>query len=561
MTMDEVPRAAHFTVSVASSRTSSPFPSRSSSPAPKISGTNGSVYLTKASTDGFLKPTSDPKRRGADVYDTLLPWWRASVRRSLVKNLSWESRVIARMQDRIRTPALDAYFVYTSSLGTHTFFMIFLPAIFFFGWHEFGHGLVMVLALGVYFSSYLKDLYCSPRPFAPPVTRLTIGTHHLEYGFPSTHSTSCMSMAAYIWGHVYSLRYPENGFESEMSHTTFVLASIGLGWYAFSIVFGRLYAAMHSFSDCAMGVLLGGGLWWAYGSFAGIPVYEGKFMLLKGLELGRILDDWVATPVLSRPLILISVVLLLINQHPVPVDDCPCFEDAIAFNGVALGTLLGHWGHAMQSAYHPSSSSIDTLMPGSPYTFDVSLGWIPVERGWKDIMIWSAFALLKMVFGILVIFAWRLAAKSLSHLVLPPTYRFFARAIQLPNRRFYTPATDYKNVPSEFNTDGLGALRAVPSVIDLPGTGGVGEEVGGIGSGTKSFDGGLKLRKSLHSKPPSEASADEKDGDPERVVRHYDADVLTKLIVYAGIAALATEGLPTFFDAVGWGVKSWPRPS
>jgi len=51
------------------------------------------------------------------------------------------------------------------------------------------------------YRSFLKDLVCSPRPYAPPVTRLSkeqtisssvprlisrlaIGSHHLEYGFP-----------------------------------------------------------------------------------------------------------------------------------------------------------------------------------------------------------------------------------------------------------------------------------------------------------------------------------------------------------------------------------------
>jgi len=47
-------------------------------------------------------------------------------------------------------------------------------------------------------------------------------------------------------------------------------------------------------------------------------------------------------------------------------------------------------------------------------------------------------------------------------MVLPPTFRLLAQAFTLPNRRFYTPATDYKNVPSELG------LRPIPSVIDLP---------------------------------------------------------------------------------------------
>jgi hypothetical protein len=75
-------------------------------------------------------------------------------------------------------------------LGTHTFFMVFLPIFFFFGDAETGRGcvagnnvlftpltihtsLINVSAFGVYSTSFLKDFACSPRPYAPPVTRLS----------------------------------------------------------------------------------------------------------------------------------------------------------------------------------------------------------------------------------------------------------------------------------------------------------------------------------------------------------------------------------------------------
>ncbi len=32
--------------------------------------------------------------------------------------------------------------------------------------------LLYVTGLGIYFSSYLKDLACTPRPYSPPVVRL-----------------------------------------------------------------------------------------------------------------------------------------------------------------------------------------------------------------------------------------------------------------------------------------------------------------------------------------------------------------------------------------------------
>lgn len=49
--------------------------------------------------------------------------------------------------------------------------------------------LLYVLAAGGYVTSVLKDLFCVPRPYSPPLVRLSVGTHALEYGFPSTHST------------------------------------------------------------------------------------------------------------------------------------------------------------------------------------------------------------------------------------------------------------------------------------------------------------------------------------------------------------------------------------
>lgn len=98
--------------------------------------------------------------------------------------------------------------------------------------------------------------------------------------------------------------------------------------------------------------------------------------------------------------------------------------------------------------------------------------------------------------GVLTIFVWRILAKSALHLILPPTFRLLARAFSLPHRRFYTPATEYKSVPSEFHPDASGGfgLHPIPSVIDLPSSVGVGVEVGGIGSGV---DGVSNLHSSL----------------------------------------------------------------
>lgn len=74
----------------------------------------------------------------------------------------------------------------------------------------------------------------------------------------------------------------------------------------------------------------------------------------------------------------------MVNQHPVPIDDCPCFEDAIAFVSVLMGSLLGRW-HAVRYGF--DQSFFATSMPGS----DV--------LGWTDRGIWWGAASLKMFFG------------------------------------------------------------------------------------------------------------------------------------------------------------------
>lgn len=118
------------------------------------------------------------------------------------------------------------------------------------------------------------------------------------------------------------------------------------------------------------------------------------------------------------------------------------------------------------------------------------------------------------------------------HRILPPIFRFLAQLFTLPHRRFYTPATDYKNVPVE-----KGGLRAIPSVIDLPGTA-AGFEADGIGASTahsKELGHGqgrqIKFRKG--GKPEKSPlgygdglglNMEELGGKEVEVVKHYDAD-------------------------------------
>ncbi|RPD55565.1 hypothetical protein L226DRAFT_511641 [Lentinus tigrinus ALCF2SS1-7] len=386
--------------------------------------------------------------------------WRAAIRRAILRNVEWESKVLAKMQTLVRHPFLDAYFVYTSSLGTHTFFMIMLPIFYSIGAPEFGRGLLLMLAIGVYVSSVFKDFCCSPRPFAPPVTRLTIGSHHLEYGFPSTHSTNSVSIALFFYDLLHRAYYPAalvvepaidpswaewnatSGLlpameavaeaataEALISQTTYMLGIGILLFYVFSIVYGRLYTGMHSFTDCAVGAALGAGIW-------GLHVLCGAYV-----------DAWVRNNGFIVPVVIVPLCLYLVHRHPQPVDDCPCFEDAIAFVSVVMGEFVGRW-YLEQHGY--GEDFFTRPMPGGSWAT------------WSDVGTWWSTAAIKTVIGVLTIFVWRIVAKSFCHFILPPTFRFLSHLFTLPHRRFYTPATDYTSVPPEKG------LRLIPSVIDLP---------------------------------------------------------------------------------------------
>ncbi|KAI0088976.1 PAP2 superfamily-domain-containing protein [Irpex rosettiformis] len=526
----------------------SPLDSKSDSPADKAARTSSE----KSESDDGLEdvPVTAIGILPDEVYDRTMNWWRAGIRRSLGRTLAWEAKMIARMQERVRTPFLDTYFVNTSSLGTHTFFMTMLPAFCFFGYQDVTQGLLFSLSLGVYITSFIKDSVCSPRPFSPPVTRLTIGTHHLEYGFPSTHSTNSVSIALYFFTILHRLYttpatvysppiapsapHLQNAAhiiedilpEMRVTQTTYIVFSGILLFYVFSIVYGRLYTGMHSFTDCTVGVLIGASIW-------GLHVL-----------VGDIVDSWLKTAGWIVPATVIPSVLLMVHRHPEPVDDCPCFEDAIAFMSVVMGEFLTRW---YMARYGFDDTFFVRSMPGNPF------------GSLSEMWTWWTIATAKMTIGILVIFAWRIVAKFMCHHILPPTFRLLAQLFTLPHRRYYTPATDYTNVPADKG------LRAFPSVLDLPGM--IQVEADGMSTARNNDaphrHGVVKQRGTRygrgHEKLEEETEVDEQvdselGGKKGESVLHYDADVLTKVFVYCGIAILATGVMPVVFEVIGWGL-------
>jgi hypothetical protein len=257
--------------------------------------------------------------------------------------------------------------------------------------------MVHMLAAGVYWSGFVKDMLCLPRPLSPPLYRITMsGSAALEYGFPSTHSTNAVSVAVYA---IQSLRSAPEQYHPYV----YVGLQMLFYFYAVSIVFGRLYCGMHGFFDVVIGSLLG----------AGIAVLQ--------LVFGETVDVWVTSGSYMNPLLPTVVILFLVRIHPEPADDCPCYDDSVSFTGVVIGCQIGAFH------YHLTGYALDYPIPS---TVPFSLQTLGI-----------ATAAARIVLGVVIIFVWRATMKPTLFRVLPPIFRGLEHARLNMPRVFFLSAS------------------------------------------------------------------------------------------------------------------------
>lgn len=245
------------------------------------------------------------------------------------------------------------------------------------------------------------------------------GSAALEYGFPSTHSANAVSVAVYA---LLVLRSPDCTLSEPAKLAWEALAY----FYALSIVIGRLYCGMHGFLDVIVGSLTG----------AAISLVE--FYYGPPLDAYMHASSWVA------PAVAAFIIIVLVRIHPEPADDCPCFDDSVAFAGVVIGIEFASWTYGR--------------MPLDPYTTNAhsaepvdlaALGWV--------------VCVARVFFGVFIVFAWREVMKPTLLRFLPHLFRLIERAgLSLP-RRFFISASQYKVIPPGSHMDNL-----IPSMKDLP---------------------------------------------------------------------------------------------
>ncbi|WVQ89999.1 hypothetical protein IAS59_003775 [Cryptococcus gattii] len=489
---------------------------------PASSGT--AIFQHNPKEDATLRREWEPGCQPDELYDAFLPAWRARLRRLLVRRMRKENTRMADWQKRVRSEARDRYFYWTAVFGTHTFFMMFLPILFFFGHPLEGRGLLHVVGLGIYISSFAKDLVCTPRPYSPPVIRLSMSTHHHEYGFPSSHSTNSVSIALYLGQWIFKL-------QNRLGWSTVLFGWLILALYMTSVIGGRVYTGMHSIADIVGGSIMGVACW------------------LFWIAVGDRNEAWVNSGSWTVPAIITPLAFTLIHCHPEPFEACPCFEDAIAVLAVMLGSTLGQW---FTIAIWPS---IKVQNPTAFYSYNLAT------------IIFSI--MFRLVFGLGTLFAWRLLAKYTFHYLLPPVFRSCSLLLHtsLSAERFYISSTEHNTESSQL------ALRAIPSLLDLK----TGEDT--ETPSASSFSSPLltsrtpSSRNAITISPPSKpqlkeglilrkkgsrehgtewrtATTEEEQARMNVSALRYDVEVATKVGVYSGIGFIATVLVPYWFELI-----------
>ena len=257
--------------------------------------------------------------------------------------------------------------------------------------------MVHILAAGVFFSGFIKDLLCLPRPLSPPLHRISMSKGvDLEYGFPSTHTTNAVSVAVYA---LLSTHSSSSTLPWSVKFAVELLSYV----YVVSIVVGRLYCGMHGFFDVTIGTILG------------------TVLSLLEFYLVDDLNNFIAVESAKPLFIALLFIVVLVRIHPEPADDCPCFDDSVAFAGVFCGAELANWH------YPQTSFSWDNPVPATvPYRLE--------ELGWT-----KTFA--RIIVGVVLIFIWRGTMKHTLLKGLPPIYRVIEyMGLDIP-RKYFKRAT------------------------------------------------------------------------------------------------------------------------
>lgn len=337
--------------------------SRQSSEPPKL-------VVGDSRPSGSSLHLADPGNHGDDHFKRHMSPLRFRIRQYLTQYTDTQSEPLARWQHAHATPLRDWYFLYTALLGSHTFYVLFLPMPVWFGYFEATRDLVYLLGYSIYLSGFLKDYWCLPRPRSPPVERVSLSQYTTEeYGAPSSHSANATAVTLYFLGHLAVSN--TLGF-SPLARV--LLCALVLAYYA-TLVVGRLYCGMHGPLDIVTGCL------------CGAVTYAARTLLREQFATFESGLLW------WFPLASVAWGLALLFAHVRPVDECPCFGDSVAFIGVAAGYECGDW---FLQRYVPAHFACGTMAVDGPARV-LARPFVAVPL----VLLWKAVLSKPLVYGLL----------------------------------------------------------------------------------------------------------------------------------------------------------------
>lgn len=220
---------------------------------------------------------------------------------------------------------LDAFFSGLSCVVSVPFYTAFLPFLFWSGHAKLARQMTLLMAFCDYIGNCIKDVVSASRPNSPPVKRITATKDEkenaLEYGLPSSHTLNTVCLSGYLFQYILSYNQVQD-VSAAMVGLTAVILLVGL------IGLGRVYLGMHSLID-----IIGG-------------LVSGLAILGFWLFIHKYVDDFIISGQNVASFWAVFSFLLLF-AYPTPELPTPSFEYHTAFNGVALGIVIG-----IQQTYH-----------------------------------------------------------------------------------------------------------------------------------------------------------------------------------------------------------------
>ncbi|KAF9997755.1 hypothetical protein BGZ79_008546 [Entomortierella chlamydospora] len=314
------------------------------------------------------------------------------------------------------------------------------------------------------------------------------------------------------------------------------------------------------------------------GTVIGVVVWAVQWIFRDSIDALMTEPSWKGNKLVIAMVVLGGIFLIL--SIPETMDSCPCVDDGVTTLAVIMGIFPASQHFAL-SKYAISEGGYNGIVH-----YDPALG---LPR-----------SILRFVFGLAVVFTWRMAAKKLLYIVLPPLYGYF----NLPSRTHFVPAKTYGNLLRQ-------PIGRVPSVLDLSALADSSIEIVGPqstmdiheqfsqtrSSKRLSVHGPIDdynietkerfgLRPSYASKARQEqkdqeglktgaaAPVEYMDGDSvysekeldesERIAMEkfeaehpgwarFDVDIVIKTVVYAGIGWLTIDSIPIMFEYIGLG--------